>query len=56
MGLVSLFGVPSVFYAVPIISALAASSVFFIRKAEIDEYRASGAADGVERVPVYASC
>ena len=46
MGLVSLFGVPSVFYAVPIISALAASSVFFIRKAEIDEYRASGAADG----------
>jgi predicted MFS family arabinose efflux permease len=46
MGLVSLFGVPSVFYAVPIVSALAASSVFFIRKAEIDEYRASGAADG----------
>jgi MFS family permease len=44
MGLVSLFGVDSVFYAVPIVSFLAAASVFAIREQEIDEDRASGAA------------
>jgi MFS family permease len=49
MGLVSLFGLASVFYAVPIVSALAAGSVFLIRKAEVDENRASGAADGGEK-------
>lgn len=43
MGLVSLFGVASVFFAVPMVSALAAASVFLIRKGEIDENRASGA-------------
>jgi MFS family permease len=46
MGLVSLFGVAAVFFAVPIVSALAAGSVFIIREKEIDEERASGAADG----------
>src|SRR5271156_2806606 len=39
MGLVSLFGVTAVFYAVPIVSVLAAGSVFFIRKEEVDEDR-----------------
>jgi MFS family permease len=46
MGLVSLFGVTSVFFAVPIVSALAAGSVFLIRREEVDENRASGAAAG----------
>jgi predicted MFS family arabinose efflux permease len=46
MGLVSLFGLTSVFYAVLAVSTLAAGSVFLIREAEIDEGRASGAADG----------
>jgi MFS family permease len=45
MGLVSLFGVASVFFAVPIVSVLAAVSVFLIRKGEIDENRARGAVD-----------
>jgi len=45
MGLVSVFGVSSVFFAVPIVSFLAATSVFLIRKGEIDENRASGATD-----------
>ena len=49
MGLVSLFGVSSVFYAVPIVSALSAASVFFIHKDEIDENRASGATDGGDK-------
>ena len=44
MGLLSLFGVAAVFFAVPMVSALAAASVFLIRKGEIDENRASGAA------------
>jgi MFS family permease len=44
MGLVSLFGVNAVFFAVPIVSFLAAGSVFVIREKEIDEDRASGAA------------
>ena len=43
MGLVSLFGVGSVFYAVLAVSALAAGSVFLIREHEVDESRASGA-------------
>jgi MFS family permease len=42
MGLVSLFGLASVFYAVTAVSALAAASVFFIREKEVDENRASG--------------
>ena len=46
MGLVSLFGVAAVFFAVPAVSALAAGSVYLIREKEIDEGRASGAADG----------
>ncbi len=47
MGIVSLFGVTSVFFAVTIVSVLAAGSVFVIRKEEVDEERASGAdADG----------
>jgi len=49
MGLVSLFGVSSVFYAVLIVSVVAAGSVYLIRKDEIDEVRASGAADGGEK-------
>ncbi|HEV7998511.1 MAG TPA: MFS transporter, partial [Planctomycetaceae bacterium] len=46
MGLVSLFGLTSVFYAVMAVSTLAAGSVFLIREQEIDERRASGAAEG----------
>ena len=46
MGLVSLFGVTAVFFAVPIVSFLAAGSVFLMREDEIDERRASGAAEG----------
>ena len=46
MGLVGLFGVTSVFYAVPLVSFLAAGSVFLMREDEIDEGRASGAAEG----------
>ena len=46
MALVGLFGVTSVFFAVPIVSFLAAGSVFLIRNNEVDEDRASGAADG----------
>ena len=46
MALVSLLGLTSVFYAVTIVSALAAGSVFLIRNDEIDEVRASGAAEG----------
>jgi predicted MFS family arabinose efflux permease len=45
MGLVSLFGVTSVFFAVPIVSTLAAASAFLIREGEIDENRASGATE-----------
>ncbi len=46
MGIVSLFGVTAVFFAVTLVSVLAASSVFVIRKEEVDEQRASGAAAG----------
>ncbi|HET6323936.1 MAG TPA: MFS transporter [Planctomycetaceae bacterium] len=46
MAQVSLFGLTSVFYAVMVVSTLAAGSVFLIRENEIDERRASGAADG----------
>jgi len=46
MGLVSVFGVASVFYAVPIVSVLAAGSVCLIRKEEVDEELASGSAHG----------
>lgn len=46
MGLVSLLGVNSVFYAVTAVSILAAASVYVIREDEIDEGRASGATDG----------
>jgi MFS family permease len=42
MGLVSLFGLSSVFYAVTAVSIVAAASAFFIRQDEIDEQRASG--------------
>src|SRR5262249_2624662 len=42
MGLVPLFGVPSVFFAVTAVSVLAAGSVFLIREAELDEEVASG--------------
>ena len=52
MGLVSLFGVASVFFAVPMVSALAAASVFLIRKGEIDDNRASGALPAAARVLV----
>ncbi len=44
MGLVAQFGVAAVFFAVPIVSALAAASVFMIREEEIDETLASGSA------------
>ena len=46
MGLVGLFGVTSVFYAVPVVSFLAADSVFLMREDEVDEGRACGAGDG----------
>ena len=46
MGLVSVFGVTAVFLVVPVVSVLAAGSVFIIREKEIDEDRASGAAHG----------
>jgi MFS family permease len=42
MILVGWFGTPSVFYAVPGVSMLAAASVFVIRASELDERRASG--------------
>jgi MFS family permease len=42
MGLVSLFGVAAVFYAVTAVSVLAAASVFLVREDEVDEFRASG--------------
>jgi MFS family permease len=46
IGIVSLLGVESVFFAVTVVSVLAAGSVFVIRKQEVDQQRASGAADG----------
>lgn len=46
MGLVSFFGTASVFIAVPVVSVLAAGSVFLMRGDEIDEGRASGAGEG----------
>jgi MFS family permease len=46
MALVSSLGLTSVFYAVTVVSALAAGSIFLIREDEIDEGRASGTADG----------
>ncbi len=46
MGLVGWFAVTSIFYAVAIVSVLAAGTVFLIRAREIDEGRASGAAEG----------
>jgi MFS family permease len=49
MGLVSLFGVAAVFYAVLIVSVLASSSVFLIRKDEVDEERASGVSAGEKK-------
>ncbi len=45
MGLVSIFGLTSVFFAVTAVSILAAASVFVIRDDELDETRATGAAD-----------
>lgn len=45
MGLVSLLGLSSVFFAVTVVSVLAAASVFIIRDDELDESRATGAAD-----------
>jgi MFS family permease len=44
MLLVGWLGIASVFYAVFVVSVLAAASVFLIREAELDERRASGAA------------
>jgi MFS family permease len=49
MGLVSLFNLTAVFYAVMAVSVLAAASVFIIREDEIDEGRASGAGDGGQK-------
>jgi len=46
MGLVSLLGVTSIFFAVAVVSVLAAGSVFVIREDEVDEQRASGGASG----------
>ena len=45
MALVSWFETSSIFYAVAIVSALAAASVFLIRPSEIDPVRASGIKD-----------
>lgn len=42
MGLVSMFGLTSVFFAVLAVSILAAGSVFVIREDEVDEARATG--------------
>ncbi len=42
MLLVSLLGLSSIFFAVTVVSVLAAGSVFLIREGEIDEERASG--------------
>ncbi len=42
MGLVSMFGLTSVFFAVLAVSILAAGSVFVIRDTELDEARATG--------------
>ncbi|HEX4146557.1 MAG TPA: MFS transporter [Pirellulales bacterium] len=46
MSLVGWFAVSSIFYAVAVVSILAAGSIFLIREREIDETRASGAGDG----------
>ncbi|HEY1784679.1 MAG TPA: MFS transporter, partial [Pirellulales bacterium] len=46
MSLVGWFAVSSIFYAVAVVSVLAAGSVFLIREQEIDETRASGVGDG----------
>jgi MFS family permease len=45
MGLVSLLGLTSIFFAVTVVSVLAAASVFIIRDDELDESRATGASD-----------
>jgi MFS family permease len=45
MGLVSIFGLISVFFAVMAVSVVAAGSVFLIRDDELDEGRATGADD-----------
>ncbi len=45
MGLVAVFGVPSVFYAVTAVSMLAAGSVFLIRETELNHEIASGGKD-----------
>jgi MFS family permease len=45
MVLVSAFGLTSVFFAVLAVSMLAAASVFVIRESEVDEARATGAAE-----------
>src|SRR5262249_20435442 len=53
MGLVALFGVPSVFFAVAAVSLLAAGSVFLIHESELDEDIASGGqAEGDGRVTI----
>ena len=49
MLLVGWWGTSSVFYAVLVVSALAAASVFLIRRHELDERRASGVRDSVGR-------
>jgi MFS family permease len=47
MALVSWFSTSAVFYAVTLVSILAAASVLLIRPAELDETRASGVTDDV---------
>jgi MFS family permease len=42
MALVGWFSISSIFYAVTVVSVLAAASVFLIRPDELDEWRASG--------------
>ena len=55
MGLVGWFAVSSIFFAVALVSILAAGSVYLIREREIDEGRASGAAgDGAAGAGVRA--
>jgi MFS family permease len=46
MLLVGRLGISAVFYAVTVVSVLAAASVFLIRADEVDEERASGRGDG----------
>ena len=46
MLIVGWLGAPGVFYAVAVVSVLAAASVFVIRDDELDETRASGERNG----------